>query len=86
MLPRPATRQATSTPSAIVMGAMYPSITAPTAGIRASNRVKIIAEIVPMRRAGRPEEVAAMVRFLCGPDGRYVTGQTIHVNGGAWLP
>jgi len=27
-----------------------------------------------------------MVTFLCGPDGRYVTGQTIHVNGGAYLP
>jgi 3-oxoacyl-[acyl-carrier protein] reductase len=37
-------------------------------------------------RKGRPEEVAAMVRHLAGPDGRYVTGQTIHVNGGAYLP
>ena len=37
-------------------------------------------------RRGRPEEVAAMVTFLCGPDARYVTGQTIHVNGGAYLP
>jgi 3-oxoacyl-[acyl-carrier protein] reductase len=37
-------------------------------------------------RKGRPEEVAAMVRMLCGPDGRYITGQTIHVNGGAYLP
>ena len=36
-------------------------------------------------RRGRPEEVAAMVRFLCGPDGRYITGQTLHVNGGAYL-
>jgi 3-oxoacyl-[acyl-carrier protein] reductase len=37
-------------------------------------------------RRGKPEEVAAMVTFLCGPDARYVTGQTIHVNGGAYLP
>jgi 3-oxoacyl-[acyl-carrier protein] reductase len=36
-------------------------------------------------RRGRPEEVAAMVRHLAGPNGRYVTGQTIHVNGGAYL-
>jgi len=37
-------------------------------------------------RRGRPEEVAAMVRHLAGPNGRYVTGQTIHVNGGVYLP
>jgi 3-oxoacyl-[acyl-carrier protein] reductase len=34
---------------------------------------------------GRPEDVAAMVRFLCGPAARYVTGQAIHVSGGAYL-
>jgi 3-oxoacyl-[acyl-carrier protein] reductase len=32
-----------------------------------------------------PAEIAAMVRFLCGPHARHVTGQTIHVNGGAYL-
>ncbi len=34
---------------------------------------------------GKPDDVAAMVRFLAGPGGRNVTGQTIHVNGGAFL-
>ncbi len=37
-------------------------------------------------RRGHPEEVAAAVRYLCGPGARYVTGQTLHVNGGAFLP
>ena len=36
-------------------------------------------------RQGMPEEVAAMVRFLCGPQARYITGQTIHVNGGVFM-
>ena len=34
---------------------------------------------------GKPDDGAAMVRFLAGPGGRNVTGQTIHVNGGAFL-
>lgn len=34
---------------------------------------------------GKPEDVAAMVRFLCGPAARYITGQAIHANGGAYF-
>jgi 3-oxoacyl-[acyl-carrier protein] reductase len=37
-------------------------------------------------RRGAPQEVAAMVRYLAGPQARFITGQTIHVNGGAYLP
>jgi 3-oxoacyl-[acyl-carrier protein] reductase len=37
-------------------------------------------------RPGRPEEIADMVRYLCSPMARFVTGQTIHVNGGAFMP
>ena len=40
----------------------------------------------PVGRRGEPEEIAAMVRTLCGPDMRYVTGQSIHVNGGNFMP
>jgi 3-oxoacyl-[acyl-carrier protein] reductase len=36
-------------------------------------------------RRGEPEEIAAAVRFLCGPGARYITGQVIHVNGGAFF-
>ena len=36
-------------------------------------------------RLGRPEEIAAVVRFLCGPDARYITGQSIHANGGVFM-
>jgi len=36
-------------------------------------------------RFGTPEEIAAAVRFLAGPQARYITGQTLHVNGGMYL-
>ncbi len=37
-------------------------------------------------RLGRPEEIAAMVHYLCSPAARYITGQTLHVSGGRYLP
>jgi 3-oxoacyl-[acyl-carrier protein] reductase len=39
----------------------------------------------PLGRRGAPDEVAAAVRFLCGPGARYITGQSLHVNGGGYL-
>lgn len=41
-----------------------------------------IGEMVPMKRAGRPEEVAALVGFLASDDAAYISGQVIGVNGG----
>ena len=41
-----------------------------------------IAEIVPMKRAGRPAEVADLVGFLCSDQASYITGQCISINGG----
>ena len=38
--------------------------------------------LVPLDRYGESEEIASTVRFLCGPGGSYITGQTVHVNGG----
>ena len=40
---------------------------------------------VPLRRAGWPEEIAAACRYLVSDDAAYVTGQTLHVNGGLFL-
>ena len=39
----------------------------------------------PVGRRGTPGEIASLVRFLCGPGARYITGQTIHANGGLFM-
>ncbi|HET7152220.1 MAG TPA: SDR family oxidoreductase [Candidatus Kapabacteria bacterium] len=41
-----------------------------------------IAALIPMKRQGTPEEVAAAVAFLAGPDSVYITGQVLCVGGG----
>jgi 3-oxoacyl-[acyl-carrier protein] reductase len=41
---------------------------------------------VPLGRPGQPDEIAAIVRYLCGPAARYITGQVLHVNGGWYMP
>ncbi len=53
-----------------------------SAGVLPSN---LGAGDIPLGRQGSVEEIAAMVRLLAGPGGAYVTGQTIHVNGGKFL-
>ncbi|HEX4368224.1 MAG TPA: SDR family NAD(P)-dependent oxidoreductase [Rhodopila sp.] len=39
-------------------------------------------EEIPLKRFGKPAEVASVIRFLCSPDASYITGQTISVDGG----
>jgi len=44
--------------------------------------VERIAKIAPLERLGQPEEIAAAVAFLAGPDGAWINGQTLRANGG----
>jgi glucose 1-dehydrogenase len=39
---------------------------------------------IPARRAGQPEDIAAMIRFLCSDAASYCTGATYYVDGG-WM-
>jgi len=48
-------------------------------------RAALTAQI-PLGRLGNPEEVAAVVLFLASPAAAYITGETIHVNGGMFMP
>ena len=40
---------------------------------------------IPLNRLGEPEDIAATVSFLASPAAAYITGQTIHVNGGMYV-
>lgn len=50
--------------------------------VNAGTPIEKILEMIPAGRIGRPEEVAAVVRFLMSPDAAYITRQVISVNGG----
>jgi 3-oxoacyl-[acyl-carrier protein] reductase len=41
---------------------------------------------IPLGRLGQPADIAAAVAFLCSPDAAYITGETLNVNGGMYMP
>ncbi len=51
----------------------------------AEEQVKKLVENVPLGRLGRVEDVAQAVLFLCSPNAAYITGATLHVNGGMFM-
>jgi 3-oxoacyl-[acyl-carrier protein] reductase len=65
----------------ITVNAVAPGIIA-TAMSAGSFDAAAIARLVPMKRAGKPEEVADLVGFLASPLAGYITGQIISINGG----
>jgi 3-oxoacyl-[acyl-carrier protein] reductase len=46
---------------------------------------KQLEENIPLQHLGQPEDVANAVLFLAGESGRYITGETLHVNGGMYM-
>jgi NAD(P)-dependent dehydrogenase (short-subunit alcohol dehydrogenase family) len=44
-----------------------------------------LLEQIPMRRFGRPDEVARACVYLCSPDGDYITGSELKINGGLYM-
>jgi 3-oxoacyl-[acyl-carrier protein] reductase len=55
-----------------------------TRGLDEAQRAALYAQI-PLGRLGQPADIAAAVAFLAGPQSAYITGETLHVNGGMYM-
>jgi len=47
--------------------------------------VDYLVKEIPLGRFGKPEEVASLISFICSDGASYITGQTIHINGGLYM-
>jgi 3-oxoacyl-[acyl-carrier protein] reductase len=56
--------------------------TADRLGLPFDDFMAAVAEQVPLRRVGRPEDVASVIGYLCSEDASYVSGQVVYVRGG----
>ncbi len=71
-------------PDGITVNVVAPGIIDTVRGGAAGKRPAASSSAnTPVRREGRPDEIAHIITMLCRPDGGYTTGQTIEVNGGA---
>ena len=67
--------------NAIAPGFISTDMTENNKGVNADYLVKEI----PLGRFGEPEEVASLISFICSDGASYITGQTIHINGGLYM-
>jgi len=67
----------------VLVNAIAPGvIETPMAEPVIAERGEAYRQEIPLKRFGKPSEIASVIRFLCSPDASYITGQTITVDGG----
>ncbi|WP_397571046.1 3-oxoacyl-ACP reductase FabG [Schlesneria sp. T3-172] len=72
-------------PRGITVNAVAPGVVLTEMGKTIPNEVRDQMLVnIPLKRFGEPSEIASVILFLCSDLASYVTGQTIHVNGGWW--
>ncbi len=67
--------------NAVAPGFITTDMTEQNEGVNSKDLVKDI----PLGRFGEPDEVANLISFLCSDEASYITGQTIHINGGLFM-
>jgi len=67
--------------NAVAPGFITTDMTEQNEGVNSKDLVKDI----PLGRFGEPDEVASLISFLCSDEASYITGQTIHINGGLFM-
>jgi NAD(P)-dependent dehydrogenase (short-subunit alcohol dehydrogenase family) len=75
-------------PDRITVNAVAPGVTdtAQPRSFYSADDLDAMATRIPVGRLGQPEDIVPAVLLLCADEASYVTGQTVHVNGGLYMP
>jgi 3-oxoacyl-[acyl-carrier protein] reductase len=73
-------------PHGVTVNCVVPGLMTTVRGHSATAGLHSGGKPPPIGRRGAPDDIAGLVRYLAGPHARYVTGQTIHANGGGFMP
>jgi 3-oxoacyl-[acyl-carrier protein] reductase len=73
-------------PHGVTVNCVVPGLMTTVRGHSATAGLHSLGKPPPIGRRGAPDDIASLVHFLAGPQARYLTGQTIHANGGGFMP